>query len=425
MHFSLVTLFPEFFASPLQCGLMGKACQESLVSFATINPREFTEDRHRSVDDRPYGGGPGMVMMCDPLRRALHSIPRRGRTLLLSPKGRPFDQTLARELAEEEALTLICGRYEGIDARIESLEAIEPVSVGDYVLNGGETGALCIIEAVARLLPSFMGKTDSATEESFSTGLLEYPHYTRPETYEGLQVPQVLLSGDHARIARWRREKALETTLAYRPELLRNASLSAADKHCLQALPRQWRGRNLFVGLLHHPVLTKSGEVGTTSLTNLDIHDIGRVSRSYGLGGYYLATPLADQRELAHRLLDHWRQGAGRQTNADRASALADVHVVTDLEAIRDNILQRTGQPPLVLATSAQGQETVRLEEVRAALEHRPVLLVFGTGSGLADEALAQTDGLLPPLRFLSTYNHLSVRSAAAIYIDRVLQDWY
>ncbi|MGM0645951.1 MAG: tRNA (guanosine(37)-N1)-methyltransferase TrmD [Thermodesulfobacteriota bacterium] len=425
MHFSLVTLFPEFFTSPLQCGLMGKACEEEVVSFSTVNPRDFTDDRHRSVDDRPYGGGPGMVMMCDPLRRALQSIPRRGRTLLLSPKGRPFDQALARELATEDALTLVCGRYEGIDARIEALEPMEPVSVGDYVLNGGEAGALCVIEAVARLLPRFMGKTDSATEESFAAGLLEYPHYTRPETYDGVRVPEVLLSGDHGRIARWRREQALRTTLLHRPELLRRAALAPQDRGFLQQVQTVSRGRNVFIALLHAPVLTRDGKVGTTSLTNLDIHDIGRVSCAYGLGGYYIVTPLVDQQELAQRLLAYWREGQGGALNPDRAQALEAAHVASDLDEVREAIVQRTGQTPLTLATSAQGQETMDFEAVTEDLRDRPVLIVFGTGSGLAPEIVAQADGLLPPLRFLSAYNHLSVRSAAAIIIDRIVQDWY
>ena len=219
MRFSIISIFPEFFESPLSCGLLSKAVDKGLISFHFINPRHYSTDKHHNVDDRPYGGGPGMVMAVEPLRRALETLPPSVRILMLNPKGRPLTQKLARELAAEEELALLCGRYEGVDARLEKLCAVEPVSVGDFVLNGGESGALCLIEAVSRLVPDFMGRDESADEESFSSGLLEYPHYTRPEEYEGLAVPEVLSSGHHGRIAVWRREKSLEATLALRPDM--------------------------------------------------------------------------------------------------------------------------------------------------------------------------------------------------------------
>ena len=205
MRFTILSLFPEFFETPLACALMGKAREKGLVDFQCIDPRAFTTDKHRTVDDRPYGGGPGMVMLPEPLDKALSSIETPGRKLVMAPSGRPLTQEFAAELAHEPALTLICGRYEGIDARLVELHSLEPVSVGDFVLGGGEAAALCVIESVSRLLEGFMGHSESGDEESFSQGLLEYPHYTRPEEYKGLRVSEVLLSGDHKRVASWRR----------------------------------------------------------------------------------------------------------------------------------------------------------------------------------------------------------------------------
>ncbi|GAB6111159.1 tRNA (guanosine(37)-N1)-methyltransferase TrmD [Desulfomicrobium salsuginis] len=422
MRFSVITIFPEFFESPLSCGLLSKAREKGLVEFSFINPRDHSMDRHHNVDDRPYGGGPGMVMAVDPLRRALSTLGPKARILMLSPKGRPLTQALARELAGEEELALLCGRYEGFDARLEELCPIEAVSVGDFVLNGGETGALCLIEAVGRLIPDFMGKDESADEESFSTGLLEYPHYTRPEEYEGLKVPEVLSSGHHGRIAQWRREQSLETTLHMRPDILSRAPLTDEDIKYLKALDRVRSGRNLHVALVHYPVENKSGQTITTSLTNLDLHDIARVSCTYGLGGYYICTPVADQQALARTLVGHWREGYGLTANPDRSEALGRVRVVGLLDDAVADIAARTGRRPKVLATSAKAGN-MTCEQAARWLRDEPVLLVLGTGHGLRPEVLEGADGMLRAIRFMDRYNHLSVRSAASIMVDRLLGD--
>jgi len=180
MNFHLVSIFPHYFESPLASGLMGKAVENGLVTLDCVDVRQFAGGVHKSVDDRPFGGGPGMLLKLDPMVKALDSIEHKGRIMMLSPRGRPFDQARAQELSREEDVTLICGRYEGIDERLLDIYPIELVSVGDFVLNGGEIGAVCMVEAIARLLPGFMGHEDSGEEESFSAGLLEYPHYTRP-----------------------------------------------------------------------------------------------------------------------------------------------------------------------------------------------------------------------------------------------------
>ncbi|EFI34002.1 tRNA (guanine-N1)-methyltransferase [Desulfonatronospira thiodismutans ASO3-1] len=424
VHFHIITLFPEYFDSPLSCGLMGKALEKDVLEVSRINPREFTRDRHRTVDDRPYGGGPGMVMLLDPLVQALNAMPPGCRKVLLTPKGKPLDQSLAASLAKENDLALVCGRYEGIDARLEELFDLDLVSAGDFVLNGGEAAALCLMESVARFLPGFLGKQESAGEESFSSGLLEYPHYTRPEEYAGLKVPEVLLSGDHGRIAAWRWQKALENTFRQRPELLTTRPLTSNDLDFLHGLQKTRPARNLYLALVHHPVKNKMGQESTTSLTNLDIHDIGRVCATYGLGGYYLCTPLKDQQVLARRLLSHWREGPGARANPDRALALAGVNVVSSLQDAVENVESLAGRRPRIVATSASGAGDIDCGQVFERLEKEPVLMVLGTGYGLSDRVVQEADNLLTPLRLLGGYNHLSVRSAASTIVDRILGDF-
>jgi tRNA (guanine37-N1)-methyltransferase len=224
LHFEIVTLFPELFDSFLTTSLLGKAIESGLVAVTRTNPREQGLGRHRSVDDSPYGGGPGMVLRPEPLAAAIDQVETaRGpaHRLLLSPQGRLFTQPLAAELSTRPRILLVCGRYEGVDERVAALYAHDVVSIGDYVLSGGELAAAVIVEAVSRLLPGVVGKCESTVDESFSTaGRLEYPHYTRPPEFRGLAVPDVLLSGDHAAIARWRKQQSLRRTRARRPDLL-------------------------------------------------------------------------------------------------------------------------------------------------------------------------------------------------------------
>lgn len=238
MRFSIITLFPECIQSYCTTSIVGRAQQAGLVQVQTINPRDFTQDPHRKVDDTPYGGGPGMVLQCQPLMDTYESLlplPAQSRVLLTSPAGRPFDQQYAQSLADAEHIVILCGHYEGIDARVEALiPNLERVSIGDFILTGGELAALCIVDATTRLVPGALGKDASTHEESFATGLLEYPHYTRPPVFRGLEVPAILLSGNHAEIARWRHQQSLARTWQLRPDLLRHADLSEADKQFLR-----------------------------------------------------------------------------------------------------------------------------------------------------------------------------------------------
>jgi tRNA (guanine37-N1)-methyltransferase len=232
----IVSLFPEIFDSFLAASLLGKAINSGIVRVSRTNPRDFGKGRHRKVDDAPYGGGPGMVLMPEPLSRAIESVEaERGpaHRILLAPSGRPFDQSLAATFAARGRLLIICGRYEGIDERIVELFTPEVVSIGDYVLAGGELAAAVMIEATVRLVPGVLGCEESTVDESFSASRLEYPHWTRPPSFRGRDVPPVLLSGNHAQVAAWRRLESLRRTVARRPDLILRYPLTDEEKHAL------------------------------------------------------------------------------------------------------------------------------------------------------------------------------------------------
>jgi tRNA (guanine37-N1)-methyltransferase len=262
-RFDIVTIFPDFFRGPLDFGIVRRAREAGLIEISIHDLRAFTSDKHKTVDDRPFGGGEGMVLKPAPIFdcvEALNIAPREDRlrsgardtVVLLSPQGRLFDQQLAQELASLERIVLLCGRYEGVDERVAEHLADREISIGDYILSGGELGAAIIVDAVTRLVPGALGNEASAQQESFtatqkpgvdgpdstcsSGGLLDYPHYTRPADFRGLQVPEVLIGGNHEQIRRWRRQKALEKTLRNRPDLLQKQPLSEEDRELLRKI---------------------------------------------------------------------------------------------------------------------------------------------------------------------------------------------
>ena len=243
MQIALVSLFPEMFGAVSDHGVTGRAIRQGLVELSHRNPRDYTSDRHRTVDDRPYGGGPGMLMMVDPLQQAIaaarEAVGGGARVICLSPQGRRFDHAKALELARTPALVMIAGRYEGVDERLLEAEVDEELSIGDYVLSGGELAAMVVIDAVIRQLPGVLGHELSAQEDSFADGLLDCPHYTRPEVYQGSQVPEVLLSGNHERIRRWRLKQALGRTLERRPDLLQGRAMTPEEEQLLAEYLRE------------------------------------------------------------------------------------------------------------------------------------------------------------------------------------------
>lgn len=241
MRIDILTLFPKMFEGPFSESIIKRAQERGLIRIVLHDLREYGEGRHKVVDDYPYGGGPGMVLKPGPVFAAVEAVRAQGEggqeapVLLLDPQGRLFHQELAWHLAQEERLLLLCGHYEGVDERVREHLATEEISIGDYVLSGGEVAAMVVVEAVARLIPGVLGSEEALVEESYSQGLLEYPQYTRPAVFQGWSVPEVLLSGNHQEVARWRREQSLRRTLRRRPDLLARASLSEKERAALES----------------------------------------------------------------------------------------------------------------------------------------------------------------------------------------------
>lgn len=248
MHFDVFTLFPGMFRGPFEESILKRAQEQGLISLALHNIRESTTDKHHIVDDYPYGGGAGMVMKPDPVFASVETVYQGGPIILLTPQGRLFTQRVAQELAAEARITLICGHYEGVDERIRQRLATDELSIGDFVLTGGELAAMVIMDAVSRLAPGVLGDPGSLVEESHSSGLLEYPQYTRPPDFRGWRVPDILLSGNHGAIARWRRKEALRRTRARRPDLLAQVELSKLDHKLLEEIEAEEQGDSQTAG---------------------------------------------------------------------------------------------------------------------------------------------------------------------------------
>jgi len=257
MLFSAISLFPEMFSAISDFGVVGRAVKNEIVKIDCINPRDFTEDRHRTVDDRPYGGGPGMLMKVEPLQRAIQAAKKSkqardlvsdsgsgsAKVIYLSPQGKKLNHQLVKELSKQQHLILLSGRYEGIDQRLIDQQVDMEISLGDFVLSGGELAAMVLIDAITRLLPDVLGHSVSAIEDSFEDGLLDHPHYTRPESYQGMDVPPVLLSGDHKAIENWRLQQRLGRSWLKRPDLLEKKILSESEQQLLAEFKKNYRAK--------------------------------------------------------------------------------------------------------------------------------------------------------------------------------------
>lgn len=245
MRFDIITIFPEIFRSVFSAGVIKKALEKGLIEVNIHNLRDFTHDRHRQVDDRPFGGGQGMVLKPEPIFAAVEKIRNDEKmpVYLLSPQGRKFDFRLAQELAGFPQIILICGRYEGVDERVSRYLITDEISVGDYILSGGEPAAVVIVDAVSRFIPGVVGKVESVKQDSFLTGLLDFPQYTRPRDFRGMGVPKVLFSGDHKKIEYWRQKKSLEKTWLLRPEILKEQELSPEDREILEGIRTEKKGK--------------------------------------------------------------------------------------------------------------------------------------------------------------------------------------
>ena len=426
MRIDILTFFPEMF-TPLQHSIVKRAVEKDILTLQIKNIRDYVGNKHGLTDDKLYGGGAGMVMKPEPLFEAVADLKQSSKTrvVITSPAGAVFDQKKAQELAQAEQVIFICGHYEGIDQRVEEQLGTDVLSIGDFVLTGGEMPAMIMADSIIRLLPGALGDDASAEEESFTDGLLEYPHYTRPPVFQGMSVPEVLLSGNHEEIRKWRRRQSLQRTWERRPDLLSSAFLTDEDKIWLEEIAKQkQKNSHVWISLLHYPVYNKKQEVINTSMTNLDLHDIARAARTYDLSGYYIVQPAVGQKQLITTLLKHWARGFGARYNPDRHEALSRVHLVDDLATVVAEITAKTGKQPKLIGTSAKARQgMIGFAEMRQIIqqEEAEYLLLLGTGWGLTEELLASCDYILRPVYGVGAYNHLSVRSAASIMLDRLL----
>ncbi|WP_367564671.1 tRNA (guanosine(37)-N1)-methyltransferase TrmD [Acetomicrobium flavidum] len=411
MRFSIVTAFPEYFDAFLNTSIVGRAVKEGKIEIDIVNLRDYAINSYGQIDDYSYGGG-GMVIRPEPLYNALKSIKsEKSFVVYTSPQGVVFNQDTVEALAAKDHVILICGHYEGIDERFAEKCVDLEISIGDYVLTGGELPAMVIVDAVSRLVPGVVGRGEAVLEDSFYRGMLDHPHYTRPSVWCGLEVPEELVSGDHEKTARWRRRQAVVRTLKRRPDLLARANI------------RPYLSQGVYVMLVHHPVLNKDGKTVTSAVTGLDLHDISRSCMTYGINKFIVVTPLKSQQEMVCKIVNHWEK-ASEGLNPMRSEALSLLKAFDSIEDCLAWIEKKEKKKPLTVATTAKKRAgALPVFELKRILLERdlPVCILFGTSWGLADEVFSGVDVVLSPiLGGKGDYNHLSVRSAVAILLDRL-----
>ncbi|WP_303851092.1 tRNA (guanosine(37)-N1)-methyltransferase TrmD [Seleniivibrio woodruffii] len=419
--FNILTIFPEMFTSPFSQGVLSKAADAGFFTLNPVDIRSYTTDKHRITDDYQYGGGQGLVMKPEPIVTAVRDLKQKDgdtHVILMDPRGKKFTQKDAERLREYDSLTFICGRYEGVDERVVGLCVDESLSLGDFVLTGGEFASMVMIDSIARLLPGVLGDENSPLEDSHTSGMLEYPHYTRPYEFEGQSVPEILLSGHHAEIEKWRRQKSIEITAKNRPDMLKNADLSAEDKKYLDTIALK---KKIYVALLHYPMKDKEKTNVATSITNMDLHDISRTCTTFDVKKYFVVTPLQAQREIASRVIDHWLKGYGATYNVNRKEAFERTKLAEGLLDVISEIEKLEGERPVVIATTARdSRANIGFEETARLAEEKPCLIIFGTGWGFTEDVFKMSDRVLKPIKGVGPFNHLSVRSAVAIILDRI-----
>lgn len=437
MRFDIITIFPKMFESPFDQGLVGQAIKEKRLELKFWDPRSVAKDAHKSVDDKPFGGGDGMVMLPEILKQTLDKIlmdknsPKK-KVIYLSPQGSLLTQKKSQELAQNhDQLILICGRYGGIDERFIKKYVDEEISIGDYIVTGGELPAMVLMDSVSRFVPGTLGNEMSPLEESFKDGLLEEPLYTKPRQFEGIDVPEVLTSGHHEKINKWKKQQRLIRTFEKRPDLLAKSSTPVSKRFEKEDLSEVFKNmdlrKNVALGLVHYPVYNKGGEVVATNVTNLDIHDIARACRTFGIDNYYIITPMEEQLAFVGRVLEHWQEGPGIKYNPVRKDALSNTRAAMSVEAaIEDWGVKNTR----LVATSARevaGPKPINFTSLRELAVKEPLFILFGTGYGLENGLVRRCDYLLEPIRGRSTDNfrHLSVRSAVSIILDRLFGGCY
>ncbi len=412
MKISIITAFPELMRSYLAASVLGRGIAAGKLDVEVIDIRDFAEGDYRQIDDYCYGSG-GMMLMAEPLAKALASVSAETKPYVVypSPQGTHLYQELVEDLSRKENLVIICGHYEGVDERFTQKYVDAEISLGDFVLTGGEMPAMAIVDAVSRLIPGVVGKNSSVTEDSFYSGMLDTPHYTRPAEWRGERVPEVLTNGDAKAIDRWRRRRSVERTLDRRPDVAARAGI----------MP--WLSGGAYVMEVHYPVLDKHGEKSSTAITGMDLHDIARACRTYGIKKYLLVTPLAQQREMAKRIAGHWTSGWGAEYNPDRKEAFSTLKIFASVQKALGWLSEREKKEPFKIATTAKrhagAQHWLTLKREILRRDHSPVFL-FGTGWGLHDEVMEMADAVMTPITGgCDGWNHLSVRRDGIITLDR------
>lgn len=426
MKISVVTLFPELYEPFLRTSLIARARENGLADISVRSLFEFCSPKER-VDAPTFGHGAGMVLRPDVIERAVIAQEQQGGSSLkvfFSPQGKKLDQeglkVLYEKFQQAHHVMLLPARYEGMDARIEEQYADEIISIGDFVLMGGDIPAMALLEGLLRFVPGVVGKQESVERDSFSGSFVDYPEYTEPVVWHDKEVPAVVRSGNHKALDEWRQDTAAKNTVLSHFQWLRSHVANERDvRRAQKFIPPH------YAVIMHSEVMMPDGRVGESSVTSLDIHDIARSAKTYGLVGYFVVTPLVDQQKIAHKLLEFWHSGVGVTYNPSRHEAVSLVRCVSLLDEAIAYIEEKEGKKPLLLATSAQeyvGIPSISYQDQQEVWSHeRPVLFVFGTAKGLAPQVMERCDYFLPPVRGFSQYNHLSVRTAAGIIFDRWL----
>ncbi len=412
MKITVITAFPELMRNYLASSVLGRGIAAGKLEAEVVDIRDFSEGSYRQIDDYCYGSG-GMMLMAEPLARAVESVSSGAKPYVVypSPQGVHLHQELVEDLARKEHLVIVCGHYEGVDERFTEKYVDMEISLGDFVLTGGEMPAMAIVDAVSRLIPGVVGSESSVEEDSFYSGMLDTPHYTRPAQWRGERVPEVLLNGDAKAIERWRRRQSVERTLDRRPDIAGRAGI----------IP--WLSGGAYVMEVHYPVLDKRGEKSSTAITGMDLHDIARACRTYGIKKYLLVTPIAQQREMAKRIAGHWTSGWGADYNPDRREAFSTLKIFASVQKAVAWAEEKEKKPVFKIATTAKrhagAQHWLTLKREILRRDHSP-LIIFGTGWGLHDEVMEMADAVMTPIcGGKDGWNHLSVRSAVSITLDR------
>ena len=426
MNISILTLFPGLYEPFLSSSLIGRARESEIVDFDLASFFSYVEPKKR-IDAPTFGPTAGMLIKPEITQVAIEDLESKhgpAYKIFFSPHGKKLDQKKARELAhkiqEKLHVMLVCSRYEGMDARVEEYYADEIISIGDYVLMGGDLPAMVLLEAVLRYVPGVIGKQDSVEQDSFSGPFVDYPEYTEPVNWKDISVPDIVRSGNHGQIEKWRLDKAVQRTVIHHFDWFRSSRLTQQQRNLAQKhIPSH------YAALLHSQVQLRSGEVGNTSVTSLDLHDIARSARTYDIKQYFMMTELVDQQRIVRRFLEFWESSAAIDYNPHRHEAVSRISIASTLNEIIAVIEKNEGKAPIIIATSARQVSENKFitfyDQELIWAENRPVLLLLGTGGGLGPEQIEKSDYVLVPIEGLSDFNHLSVRSAAAIIFDRWL----